>query len=71
MDDICYTYFGLFIRTCKAPVAQAGTESTDVIWEVWEVFDHSSLICAYLLGRYCTANGGVNDMSHAMGCICV
>lgn len=51
----------------RAPVAQAGANRTDVIWEVWEVFDHDTPIWAYLLGRYCAANGFVNDVPHAMG----
>ena len=55
----------------RAPVAQAGTKSTDVIWEVWEVFDHDTPIWTYLLGCYHAANGGVNDMPHAMGYVCV
>lgn len=58
----------------RAPVAQAGAKRTDVIWEVWEVFDHDTPIWAYLLGCYCAANGGINDMPHAMDmhvCVCV
>lgn len=51
----------------RAPVAQAGAKRKDVIWDEWEVFDHDSPISAYLLGRYCAANGGVNDITHAMG----
>lgn len=52
-------------------MAHAGAKRTDVIWEVWEVFDHDTPIWAYLLGRYCAAYGGVNDMPHAMGYVCV
>lgn len=55
----------------RARLAQAGAQRTDVIWEVWEVFDHGSHIWAYLLGCYCAANGGVNDTPHAMGYVCV
>lgn len=40
-----------------APVAQAGAERTDVIWGLWEVYDHDAPIWEYLLGRYCAANG--------------
>lgn len=28
----------------RAPLAQAGAKRTDVIWEVWEVFDHDTPI---------------------------
>ncbi len=55
----------------RAPLVQMGAKRTDVIWEVWEVFDHDTPIWAYLLGRYCAANGGVNDRPHAKGYVCV
>ena len=49
----------------RAPVAQAGATRTNVIWEVWEVFDHNTPVWEYLPGRYCAANGGVNYRPHA------
>lgn len=55
----------------RAPVAYAGAKRPDVIWNEWEVFVHGTPIWAYLLGRYCTANSGVNDIPHAMGDVCV
>lgn len=62
---------GSSLGGARAPVAQMGTKKHDVIWEVWEVFDHDTPIWAYLLGRYCAANGGVNDLPHAMGYVWV
>ncbi|KAI4818960.1 hypothetical protein KUCAC02_004247 [Chaenocephalus aceratus] len=47
----------LLERGAMAPVAQAGAERTDVIWGLWEVYDHDAPIWEYLLGRYCAANG--------------
>lgn len=55
----------------RAPVAQAGAKRPDVIWDEWEVFDHSTPIWAYLLCRYCTADSGINDIPRAMGHVCV
>ena len=62
---------GSSLGGARAPVAQTGAKRTDVIWEVWEVFDHDSPICAYLLGCYCAANGAANDMLLSMGHVCV
>lgn len=50
----------------RPPVAQSGTKRTDVMWEVWDGFDHDAPIWAYLLGCYCGDNGGINDMPDAM-----
>lgn len=52
-------------------LAQMGAIRSNVIWEVWEVFDHDSDIWAYLFGCYRGANGCINGMPHAMGCVCV
>lgn len=60
------TTFRLLIRRCKCPSGCDGSSKRDVIWEVWEVFDHNTHIWTFQFGCYRTSN----DMPHAV-CVCV
>lgn len=41
------------LEGARAPLVEARAKRTDVIWELWEVFDHDTPIGAYLLARRC------------------